>query len=134
MDAWQDFQGTWRAVWLAEDGRKLSAEAVGDTRLTISGHRYTLRSRGHDFRGTMSRVGRTRRRGAVDFVADGPADGRQAWRGIYVLGDDELSVCVAPPGRKRPTSFAARRGSGHSLYLLKRCVPSAARPVAEAVR
>ena len=132
MDAWQDFQGTWQAVWVAEDGRKLSAEAARDTSLTISGHRYTLRSQGHDFRGAMSRVGRTRRRGAVDFVADGSGDGRQAWRGIYVLGDDELSVCVAPPGRQRPTSFAARPGSGHWLYLLRRHVPPVDYPVAGA--
>jgi hypothetical protein len=30
MDDCHDWQGIWQAVWLAEDGRKLSAEEVGD--------------------------------------------------------------------------------------------------------
>jgi uncharacterized protein (TIGR03067 family) len=132
MDDWHDFQGTWHAVWLGQDGRKMTAEDVRDTTLTISGDRYTLRLRGHDFPGTISRADRTRRRGAIDFVADGPCDGREAWPGIYVLEDDELSICVAPPGGERPTSFAARQGSGHSLYLFRRHVTAATRPVERA--
>ena len=78
MDAWQKFEGTWQAVWLAEDGRKRTAEEVGGTSLAISGDRYTLRLGGHDFRGTVRRVGGTRPRGAVDFVAEGPGGGREA--------------------------------------------------------
>jgi uncharacterized protein (TIGR03067 family) len=125
VDDWQDFQGTWQALWLAQDGRKMTAEEVHDTRLLVSGDRYTLHRGGHDFRGTISRVDRTGRAGVVDFVADEPGDGQRPWLGIYLLGDDELSVCVAPPDQDRPTSFTARRGSGHSLYLLKRSVTPA---------
>jgi hypothetical protein len=36
-------------------------------------------------------------------------------------------------GRGRPTSFAPRRGSGYSLSLLRRYVPSRVRPVEEAM-
>jgi uncharacterized protein (TIGR03067 family) len=133
VDNWQDFQGTWQAVWRAEDGRKATAEEVRDTRLTISGDRYALRLGGYDFRGTVSGVDLARRRGVIDFVADGPGDGRQACLGIYVLADDELSICVAPPGGERPTSFVARLGSGHALYLLRRSVPSAIHPVEAAM-
>ncbi len=129
MDDWHDFQGTWQAVWLAQDGRKMTAEEVTDTTLTILGDRYTLRRGGHAFHGTISRVDRTRRGGAVDFLADEPAESGRTWPGIYVLNDDELNICVAPPGGERPTSFAARRGSSDSLYLFRRQVAAATRPV-----
>jgi uncharacterized protein (TIGR03067 family) len=133
VDDLQDFQGTWQAVWLAQDGRKMSAEEVGRTSLTISGDRYTFHLGDADWSGTIDTAERTRKRGAVDFVAEGPRAAGTTCLGIYVLGDDELSVCVSPPGRERPTSFAPRRGSGRSLYLLSRCVPSGVRPVVEAV-
>jgi uncharacterized protein (TIGR03067 family) len=132
VDDWQDFQGTWQALWLAQGGRKMTAGEVRDTTLTIWGDRYTLRRAGHNFYGTVNRVDCTRRGGAVDFLADGPAESRQAWPGIYVLGDDELSICVAPPGGVRPTSFAARRGSSDSLYLFRRHVTAATRLVERA--
>jgi uncharacterized protein (TIGR03067 family) len=133
VDDLQDFQGTWQAVWLAADGRKMTAEEVKRTSLTISGNRYTLLLAGYTLHGIISKTERTRHLGAVDFVAEGPSAVGKACLGIYLLEDDELTVCVAPPGQERPTAFAPRRGSGHSLYLLRRYVPSRVRPVEEAV-
>jgi uncharacterized protein (TIGR03067 family) len=133
VDELHDFQGTWQAVWLAEDGRKMTPDEVQRTGLTISGDRYTFHLKEFDLHGVIGRVDRTRNRGAVDFVPEGQGDAGKTCLGVYVLEDDELSVCVAPPGRDRPTSFAPQRGSGHSLYLLRRCVPSRVRPVQAAV-
>jgi uncharacterized protein (TIGR03067 family) len=126
MDELQDWQGAWQTVWWAEDGRKLPSEGFRQSQLTISGERFTLCLGGYDLHGTIRRVDSARNRGAVDFVADESEEGRTVFRGVYVLADDELSICVALPGRDRPTSFAAQRGSGQSLYLLRRDVSSAA--------
>jgi uncharacterized protein (TIGR03067 family) len=133
VDELQDFQGTWQAVWLAEDGRKMTAEEVKRTRLTISANRYTFHLGDYDLHGVIDRIDRTRNGGAVDFVAEGPGGAGKTCLGLYLLEEDELTVCVAPPGRERPTSFAPKRGSGHSLYLLKKYVPSRVRPVEAAV-
>jgi uncharacterized protein (TIGR03067 family) len=133
MDDLQDLQGTWLAVWLAQNGRKIIPEQVRRTSVTVSGNRYTLHL-GDDHRsGTIDRIHRIRNRGSVDFIADGAQAAGKRYLGIFVLEDDELSVCVAPAGRERPLSFARRPGSGHSLYLLKRFVPSRIRTVEEAV-
>jgi uncharacterized protein (TIGR03067 family) len=132
VDDLQDFQGTWQAVWLADDGRKMTAEEVGEVRLMISGDHYMLRRGGSESHGIIGRTARARNHGTVDFVAEGPGGAGEPCRGIYVLEGDDLTVCVAPPGRERPASFAARRGSGHSLYLLRRHLPSRVRPVEEA--
>jgi len=133
VDDLQDFQGIWQAVWLAEKGRKMTAEEVKETSLTITGNRYTFHLADYTFHGTISRIASTHNCGAVDFVAEGPSSIGKTLLGIYLLEDDELTVCVAPPERERPTSFSPQRGSGHSLYLLRKYVPSWVRPVEEAV-
>ena len=134
MDAWQKFEGTWQAVWLAEDGRKRTVE---------EGRRHEPSDLG---RPLHAAPGRARLPGDRQTGGRHPPPwgcrfrGRRAGgrpggtAGLCVLGDDELSLCVAPPGRERPTSFAARPGGNHSLCLLRRHVPSAARPVAGAMR
>ena len=133
MDDLQDFQGIWEAVWLAEAGRKMTAEEVKKTTLTISGNRYTFHLANYTFHGIIGKIDRTRNCGAVDFVAEGPRSIGKTCLGLYLLEDDELTVCVAPPDQERPTSFAPQPGSGHSLYLLRKYVPSSVYPVKEAV-
>jgi uncharacterized protein (TIGR03067 family) len=129
MSELRDFQGTWRALLLVDDGRKRDAEEVAWTTVTIAGDRYTLRQGAYASHGVVAGIDPCRNHGAVDFVARGRDGADRTWPGTYVLEDDELTVCVAPPGQARPTSFTPRRGSGHCLYLLKRCVHSWARPV-----
>jgi len=97
MDDLQDFQGMWQAVWLAEAGRKMTAEEVKKTRLMIWGNRYTFHLADCTFHGIIGKIDRTRNRGAVDFVAEGPRAAGKTCLGIYLLEDDELSLCVAPP-------------------------------------
>jgi uncharacterized protein (TIGR03067 family) len=135
MSDLQDFQGTWRAVWLAEDGRRRTADEVKGTRLTISGDRYTLHLGDYECHGTITGVNPGKNRGAVDFVADErPDGGGRRFLGLYVLEGDEFTVCVAPPGKERPTAFECRPGSGHWLYLLRRLAPSRVCPAEEALR
>jgi uncharacterized protein (TIGR03067 family) len=131
----QDFQGTWRAVSLTDDGRKRTAEEVSVTRVRIFGDRYTLHLGGYKSYGTITGVNPGKNRGAVDFVADEVRDGGgRRFLGLYVLEGDEFTVCVAPPGKERPTAFECRPGSGHWLYLLRRLAPSRVRPAEAALR
>jgi uncharacterized protein (TIGR03067 family) len=43
--------------------------------------------------------------------------------GIYSLSGDELTYCVAPPDRPRPTAFVTVKGDGYTLVTLKRAWP-----------
>jgi uncharacterized protein (TIGR03067 family) len=121
MNGLQDFQGTWQAVFLVEEDRKRGAGEVRDTRVTISGDRYTLHRGGYAYHGVIRGIDPTRNHGPIDFVAGCPDSSGKRWLGIYVLEEGELTVCVAAPGQERPTSFAPKPGRGHWLYLLKRC-------------
>jgi uncharacterized protein (TIGR03067 family) len=130
MNDLQDFQGLWEAVWLAEDGRKRDPDEVKSTRLMIAGDRYTLYLGGYEWHGVITRINTARNCGAIDFLsAGGPRGEGTSFLGLYILEDDELTVCVAPPGKERPKGFDSKRGSGHWLYLLKRHAPARARPV-----
>jgi uncharacterized protein (TIGR03067 family) len=133
VNDFQNFQGIWQAVWLAEDGRKVTGEEVQRTGLTISGDRYTFQLPDHASFGIIG-GDRSRNRGSLDFVVEGPQAAGTKRLGIYLLMDDELTVCMAQPGRERPTSFGPRRGNGHSVYLLRRFTPSRVRRIDEAAR
>jgi uncharacterized protein (TIGR03067 family) len=52
-----------------------------------------------------------------------PEGGKDAILAIYELKGDTLRVCWGPLGKPRPTEFASKPGSGHSLVVLKREKP-----------
>jgi uncharacterized protein (TIGR03067 family) len=130
MSSLQDFEGTWQAVLQVEDGQGRYADEL---RGTVSGDQYTLHRGGYSYHGTSRGIDPGWNHGPIDFVVTGPEGAGKRWLGIYVLEDQELTVCVARPGRARPESFAPGRANGHWLYLLKRCAPAEVR-VAEGAR
>jgi uncharacterized protein (TIGR03067 family) len=122
-------------VLLADDGRKADADEVQRTRVTVAGNRYTLHLGGYEFHGIITGIEPTKDRGPVDFVGTAGRQGiGRRVPGIFILEGDELTVCVGPAGRARPTAFESRPGSGHRLYLLKRCGCSKVRTPEEALR
>jgi uncharacterized protein (TIGR03067 family) len=120
----QNIQGEWQAVWLEDDGRKIPAPKVKKTTVMISGDSYTLHQGDQNFSGVITRVDPLENPATIDFLrargSDGPS---KNYQGIYLLEGDELSICVAPPGKARPMDFDSRRGSGYWLYLLRRVIP-----------
>ena len=44
-------------------------------------------------------------------------------KGIYKLDGDTLTSCVAEAGKDRPSEFASKPGSGHTLRVFKRGKP-----------
>ena len=61
----------------------------------------------------------------IDFsYTDGDLKGKAAV-GIYKIEDDLLTICRTTPGGTRPTEFASKPGSGHTLvsYSRQKTVP-----------
>jgi uncharacterized protein (TIGR03067 family) len=120
----ENIQGEWQAIWLEDDGRKIPAPKVKQTTATISGTSYTLHQGDQDFSGFITSIDPSQNPATIDFLrARGANDPGQSYRGIYLLEGDELSICVAPPGKARPMDFDSRRGSGYWLYLVRRVIP-----------
>ena len=56
-----------------------------------------------------------------------PEDGKPIL-GIYQIDGDTHKVCLAEPGRERPTEFTTQPESGRSLYVMRRAKPAAQAP------
>ena len=55
------------------------------------------------------------------FDKKGGSGGKDVvFQGIYALDGDDLKICFAPPGEKRPTEFVTQGGSSEQLVVLKR--------------
>jgi hypothetical protein len=41
-------------------------------------------------------------------------------KAIYAIEGDQMTYCVAPPGKSRPSGFVTKKGDGYTLVSLKR--------------
>jgi uncharacterized protein (TIGR03067 family) len=123
-DAQQHLQGTWRATKAARDGQ--AADDVVGHRLSLTGNRFQIQSEDGKplYAGTV-RVDPSATPAAIDFEHTEGALKGQAWRGIYALEGDTLTVCDNAPNldKGRPAAFEATRGSGYVLITFTRATP-----------
>ena len=92
-------------------------------RLSFAHNRFQIHSRDGQrlYAGTV-RIDASAKPAAIDFEhLEGELKGR-AWRGIYVLSGDRLTICDNSGNldRDRPTAFEAKAGSGHVLITFQR--------------
>ena len=123
-EAQKKVQGSWTAIKAERDGR--AAEDVVGHRLSFASDRFQIRSKDGKplYAGTFRMDPRTKP-AAIDFEhADGALKGK-AWKGIYALDSDTLTVCDNAPNLDtgRPAAFEAKSGSGHILITFKRAKP-----------
>jgi uncharacterized protein (TIGR03067 family) len=115
------FQGTWQLVSAESNGEKLPEERARQFRVTITGNTHTVRFGDqvivHDVSFEIDPAKTPRE--VTDTINDGPNKGKQIL-GIYTLEGDALTSCVAQIGKERPTEFASRPGSGHTLRVFRR--------------
>jgi uncharacterized protein (TIGR03067 family) len=114
-------QGTWQLVSAETEGRKTPEEQAGKVQVVISGKTHTVRFGdqviAHDVRLEIDPTASPKQ--TTDTITEGPDRGKQI-RGIYRLEGDTLTSCVAPAGKDRPTGFASKPGSGHTLRVFRR--------------
>jgi uncharacterized protein (TIGR03067 family) len=111
--------GTWVLVSGEDDGKKLSAEAIKNARLTFAGDRHTVTVGETTFKGTH-KLDPTKRPRTIDITdTEGPFKGKTVL-GVYELDGDQFRICYAPPGKDRPRDFSARAGTGHRSHVWKR--------------
>ena len=119
-----ELRGTWTAVKAERDGKGAN-EVVGN-RLSFAGNGFQIRSRdGKSLYAGTVRVDPRAKPAAIDFTHKEGVPKGKAWKGIYVLDGDTLTICDNAPNlnKGRPTAFAARRGSGYVLITFMRAKP-----------
>lgn len=118
------FQGTWQLIAAESNGEKAPEERVKSVRVTITENSHTVRVGdqvvAHDVSFAID-PSKTPKE-VTDTINEGPNKGKQI-EGIYNLEGDTLISCVAPIGKKRPTEFTAKAGSGLTLRVFRRAKP-----------
>jgi uncharacterized protein (TIGR03067 family) len=123
----RSLEGEWAFERLHVDGADMPATAFAASRLLIDGDRFRMESSEATYDGVFNiDVEQDPPRIDIEFV-EGPEAGEWSY-GIYRLDDDSLTLCLGLAGSSRPSTFAAKKGSGHALERLRRV--SAARPAA----
>jgi uncharacterized protein (TIGR03067 family) len=123
-EAQKKLQGSWTATKAERDGK--AADDVVGHRLSFSGNRFQIQSKeGTPLYGGTVRVDPSTEPAAIDFEhTEGTLKGK-AWKGIYALDGDTLTICDNAPNldKGRPAAFEAKSGSGYVLITFKRAKP-----------
>ena len=106
---------------LEVDGNKANEEDAKKTRvINEADGKWAIEVEGKVVARGTSEIDPTKKPKTVDLTAtEGDSSGKTAL-GIYQFEDDTRKVCLAQPGKARPTKLAAPAGSGHILAVLKR--------------
>jgi len=113
----EKFQGTWQLISAETDGKKAPEDRVKKIRVVIQGAKHNVffgeENVAKDIPFTIDPTKNPK------TVTDHLPDGKEI-QGIYDLEGDTLKSCVAPIGKDRPTEFASKPGTGHTLRLFKK--------------
>lgn len=114
------FSGTWKATSAVIDGKELSKDDAGKITLTVKGEKYAFKGAdGATAEGTHKLDPSSKPKQLDASRTSGKGKGEKIL-GIYELNKDTYRVCLAAPGKPRPTEFSSKKGSGHRLLTFKR--------------
>ena len=123
-EAQKKLQGTWTAT-KAERDAKAANDVVGH-RLSFTGNHFQIQSKDGKplYAGTVQ-MDPSAKPAAIDFEHKEGALKGKAWKGIYTLDGDTLTICDNAPNlnKGRPTTFEIKSGSGYVLITFKRAKP-----------
>lgn len=112
-------QGTWMLVSMEIDGKTAPAEQTKHVKSVVEGNKVTVSFKDEVKAAATFTVDASKKPKAMDATAImGPNKGKTSLA-IYDIDGDTFKICSSE-GKKRPTEFAAKEGSGISLMVWKR--------------
>jgi uncharacterized protein (TIGR03067 family) len=103
-------EGTWKVVKEELNGSDLPLSEDKPTLLILKGDRFTLKIGDTVEAAGTGVVDATKKPRTVDLTLSEGSEKGQTMKAIYELKGDELRVCIAPPGKERPTEFSSKDG------------------------
>jgi uncharacterized protein (TIGR03067 family) len=121
-------RGTWLTVSLINDGKTLVSDKDPPkdgpvTKLVYDGDRWTVKVGDKTVATGILKVDPTKSPKEIDVMDESGKKNDKTKLAIYELDGDTYRFCIAPAGQPRPTEFASKAGSGHSLGVSKREKP-----------
>lgn len=113
------FQGTWRPISMEMDGKFLTEEQIGKTRLTIKGDKFTFDT-GKDSHEGIYKIDPHHEPKQLDiFITRGDEKGK-TYLVAYKFADGKMVQVMEVSNAKRPTEFTGKMGSGNLLEFWER--------------
>ncbi len=108
------FEGEWKVVEVTKDGETRKRDKLKDQAWSFKGDKLVPLDNKDDV--ATIKIDPGKKPAALDII-DKSGDRVES---IYKFtGDDKLTICGQTDG-KRPTEFAAKKGSGAMLFVLER--------------
>ena len=116
-------EGSWATVFIEAAGQKVTDEDKIKTRkLSTKGDKYTLKVGDETVQGTIE-INPTKKPKTIDVKPDSGSNKGKTLLGIYELDGDSLKICLALPGKDRPTALVTAAENGQQLVVYKREKP-----------
>jgi uncharacterized protein (TIGR03067 family) len=120
--------GTWLTVSLVNDGKTLVDEKTEPkpgpvTKLVYEGTTWMIRVGEKTVASGRFKIDAAKTPKEIDIMDESGVKNEKTKLGIYAIDGDTYTFCLAPAGKSRPTEFASKASSGHSLGVSKREKP-----------
>jgi uncharacterized protein (TIGR03067 family) len=116
-------EGTWTITSVVRNNNALPEDRLKDAQFVLQGETFVQKQGDKTLAKGTFRLDPDKQPPTIDMTISEGEDRDKSILGIYQLEDDVLRICGAGPGHDRPTEFAARDGSGHTLMTCKRAQP-----------
>jgi uncharacterized protein (TIGR03067 family) len=115
-----EFEGEWQMVSAVMDGVPMDPSAVEWVKRITHGRETTVYAGPQvmmkmEFTSDASKAPKT-----IDYINIAGSNKGKSQQGIYVFEGDLLKICVAAPGKLRPTQFQSDRGDGRTFSIWRR--------------
>jgi uncharacterized protein (TIGR03067 family) len=111
----EKFQGTWMFVSVERGGVDVMEDFVKEAKLTFTVDKIKMEFQGKEMQ-VSYKLDPAKKPAHIDITENSGG----TLKGIYMFEGDNLKVCFAAPGEKRPTEFVTAGGSSEMLVVMKR--------------
>jgi uncharacterized protein (TIGR03067 family) len=116
-------QGTWKVALSQVNGKTMPAEAFKRVVVVIQDSKLIFKDNDKVYEEVEFDIDLDAKPKHIDYkYVFGLKKGVRE-RGIYQWDGEQLTICMAQGGQKRPTEFASKQGVGVQLVKLKRVNP-----------
>jgi uncharacterized protein (TIGR03067 family) len=112
-------QGTWKPVSMEMDGKFLTAEQIGKTRLTIKGEKFTFDT-GKDSHEGLYKLDPSHDPKHLDILITRGDEVGKTYLVIYKFSEGKMIQCMKVSNAERPLDFTGRKGSGNLYEIWER--------------
>jgi uncharacterized protein (TIGR03067 family) len=115
--------GIWTITSVVRNDNPVPEDKLKDARIIFEGELYLHKQEDKTIAQGTFRLDPGKIPATIDLTRTDGKEEEKTTFGIYELKDGVLRICGSRPGQERPTEFAAKDGSDHTLITFQRVTP-----------